>query len=86
MKAYGGVALYIHVFLTSALVEGDWSASRPGRFNSGERAPRAPSTYRIGGLVEPRTGLDDVEKRKFLTLPGLELRPLGRPAHSQSLY
>jgi hypothetical protein len=25
----------------------------------------------------PRTCLDDVEKRKFLTLPGLELRPLG---------
>jgi hypothetical protein len=32
-----------------------------------------------------RAGLDDVEKRKFLTLPGLELRPLGRPARSQSL-
>jgi hypothetical protein len=29
---------------------------------------------------------DDVEKSKFLTLPGLELRPLGRPARSQSLY
>jgi hypothetical protein len=27
-----------------------------------------------------------VEKRIFLTLPGLELRPLGRPASSQSLY
>jgi hypothetical protein len=25
--------------------------------------------------VEPRAGLDDVEKRKFLTLPGLELDP-----------
>jgi hypothetical protein len=32
--------------------------------------------------VGPRIGLDDVEKRKFLTLPGPELRPLGR---SQSL-
>jgi hypothetical protein len=30
--------------------------------------------------------VDDVEKRKFLILPGLELRPLGRPARSQSLY
>jgi hypothetical protein len=29
--------------------------------------------------VRSRAGLDDVEKRKFLTLPGLELRPLGRP-------
>jgi hypothetical protein len=34
----------------------------------------------------PRDGLDDVEKRKTLTLLGLELRPLGRPARSQSLY
>jgi hypothetical protein len=39
-----------------------------------------------GGWVGPRTGLDDVEKRKFLILPGLELRPLGRPARSHSLY
>jgi hypothetical protein len=36
--------------------------------------------------VDHRAGLDDVEKRKFLNLPGLELRPLGRPARSQSLY
>jgi hypothetical protein len=36
--------------------------------------------------VGPRAGLDDVENRKFLTLPGLELRPLGHPARSQSLY
>jgi hypothetical protein len=30
--------------------------------------------------------LDDVEKRKFLTLPGLEPRLLGRPTRNQSLY
>jgi hypothetical protein len=36
--------------------------------------------------VDPRAGLDDVEKRKFLTLSGLELRPFGRLARSQSLY
>jgi hypothetical protein len=36
--------------------------------------------------VNPRSDLDYVEKRKFLTLPGLELRLLGRPARSQSLY
>jgi hypothetical protein len=34
----------------------------------------------------PRARLDDVEKRKFLTLPGLELRLLGCPVRSQSLY
>jgi hypothetical protein len=26
------------------------------------------------------------EKRKFLIIPGLELQPLGRPAHSHTLY
>jgi hypothetical protein len=36
--------------------------------------------------VDPRGGLDDVENRKFLTLPELELQPLRRPARSQSLY
>jgi hypothetical protein len=36
--------------------------------------------------VDPRAGLEDVEKGTFLILPGFELRPLGRPARSQSLY
>jgi hypothetical protein len=36
--------------------------------------------------VDPRAGLDEMEKWKFLTLPGLEPRPLSRPARSQSLY
>jgi hypothetical protein len=36
--------------------------------------------------VDPRAGLDDMEKRKFFTLPGLVLRPLGRPARRLSLY
>jgi hypothetical protein len=36
--------------------------------------------------VDPRVGLDEVEKRKFLILPGLELRPLGRPASRYSNY
>jgi hypothetical protein len=49
-------------------------------------AALSPSNHCAGGWVDPRTGLDDVEKRIFLTLTGLELRPLGRPARSQSLY
>jgi hypothetical protein len=32
--------------------------------------------------VGPGAGLDDMEERKILTLPGLELRPLDCPAHS----
>jgi hypothetical protein len=38
---------------------------------------------RLGG---PRTGLDGVEKKEFLTVPGHELRTLSRPARSQLLY
>jgi hypothetical protein len=36
---------------------------------------RAPDTHWIGGWVDPTAGLDDLEKRKFLTLLGLELQP-----------
>jgi hypothetical protein len=36
--------------------------------------------------VDPRAGLGEVKKRKFLTLPGLELRTLDRRVRSQSLY
>jgi hypothetical protein len=38
MKAYGGVDVYIHVFLTSALVGAERSASRPYHFTPGDRA------------------------------------------------
>ena len=78
MKVYGRVDVQIHTVLTLALVGGETSALRPCRFTHG--------TNWTAGWVGPRVGLDDVEKRKFLTIPGLELRPLGRPACSQSLY
>jgi hypothetical protein len=68
----------VYIFLTWALVGGDRSASCSDRFT--------PGTHWIRGWVGPRAGLDDVEKRIFLTLPGLELRTLGRPARRQSLY
>jgi hypothetical protein len=79
MKSYGGVYVEIHIFLTSALTGGEWLASCPGRFTARERAP---GTDWIEGSVDPRAVLDDVEKRKILTLQELELRPLGRPARS----
>jgi hypothetical protein len=34
-----------------------------------------PGTHWVEGWVGLRVGLDAVEKRQFLTLPGLELRP-----------
>jgi hypothetical protein len=59
MKAYGGVDVQTHIFLTSALVGGEWSASRPGRFTPGERAS---GTHWIGGWVDPRARLNNKEK------------------------
>jgi hypothetical protein len=55
MKTYGGVDVETHVFLTSALVGGGYSASRPGRFTPGERAP---VIHWRGGWVGPRAVLD----------------------------
>jgi hypothetical protein len=59
MNAYGGVDVEIHIFLNTALVGGEWSASRPGSFKPGECAP---GTHWIGGLVDPRAGLENVKK------------------------
>jgi hypothetical protein len=59
MKTHGGVDVYIHVFLTSALVGDKWSASRPGR--------HTPGTHWVG----PRTDLDDVEIYHLLYEGGL---------------
>jgi hypothetical protein len=65
MKTYGGVDVWIHIFLTSALVGGEWSASRTGRFTPGERDH---VIHWIEGWVGPNAGLGLVEKRKILTL------------------
>jgi hypothetical protein len=62
----GGVDIEIHILSTSALV-GEWLASRIGRFT--------PGTHWIGGWVGPRAGLDDMERRQFLTLPGHNSEP-----------
>jgi hypothetical protein len=55
MKAYWGVAVWLHAFLTLALDGGEWSASRPGLFAPRERAP---VSHRIGGWMGSRAGLD----------------------------
>jgi hypothetical protein len=56
MWGSGGIA---PPFLASALDGGGWSASCPGLFTSGERAP---GTHWIGLWVGLRAGLDVVEK------------------------
>jgi hypothetical protein len=83
MKTYAGVDVQIHVFLALALIGDEWSDSHSGRFTQGEGTS---GIHWLGGWVGLRSSLDVMEKRKILLLPGLELRPLGRPASSQSLY
>jgi hypothetical protein len=75
LRTYWGSRGIAPPFLTSALDGGEWLASCLGRF--------IPGNHWIGGWVDPRSGLDVVEKRKSLPLPGTEL---GRPALNPSLY
>jgi hypothetical protein len=65
MNTYGGVDVQIYVFL--ALVDGEWSASRPSRITPAENRP---DTHWRQGWVGPRAGMDGTDKWKFLTLPG----------------
>jgi hypothetical protein len=55
--------------------------SRP-LYPRGKRS-RYPLDRRLSGQ---KTGLDNVERRKIVSLLGFEVRPLGSPARSQSLY
>jgi hypothetical protein len=71
MKTYWGVEIQLHAFLTSALDESEWLASRLGRFTLGERALINPS---IRDWVSPRAGLDVVAKKQYIPLPGIEPR------------
>jgi len=61
MKMYGELEVYIHSFLTSALGEGVWSASRPACFTP---EGRDPVTHWIGGWAGPRPGLDTAAKKR----------------------
>jgi hypothetical protein len=83
MKAYAGVDIDINIYFTSAFAGGELSASRSGHFTPGKEVP---GTHWMGRWMDPTAGLDDLEKWTFLTLSWLELRPLGLPARSQSLY
>jgi hypothetical protein len=52
MKTYKGVDVYIHIFLTSALIGGEWSDSRLGRFTPGKES-LVPIVYEDGWIPEP---------------------------------
>jgi hypothetical protein len=71
MKPYCGVDVETHFFLPQHYLEVSGQLHAPAALLPGT----APGTHWIGGWMGPRTGQDDVEKTKFMTLPGLELRP-----------
>jgi hypothetical protein len=82
----GGVDVYIHIFLNSALVGGEWWASRPGRFAPRGMIPRYPLDRRLGG---PRVGVEAVEKKEILPLPGIEpgaVQPVAIPTELSGLH
>jgi hypothetical protein len=83
MKTYGGSRFIDRSFLDLG-TSWRWVVSfTPRPLNP---QGKAPSAHWIGGWVGPRACLDAVERRKFLPLPELELRPPGFQARSQSLY
>jgi hypothetical protein len=53
MKAYGGVDVQTHVFLTSGLDGGEWSLLRPGRFSPGERAQSQSGRHGELKILDP---------------------------------
>jgi hypothetical protein len=73
MKAYEVVDVWIHIFFTSALVGGEWSASLPDRFTP---EVRNLSIHWIGGWMSNRDGLDE----KILDPTGARPRLFRRPA------
>jgi hypothetical protein len=64
LKRKANVLYKICVFLTSALVGGDWSLSRPGFFTPNGKSFWYSLERR--GWVGPRVGLDDMERREIL--------------------
>jgi hypothetical protein len=69
MKTYGGVDVLFQILLTSALAGGERQLHTPAALHPGKQPP---CTHLIGGWVGPRAGMDNVEKRKFLTPQGTQ--------------
>jgi hypothetical protein len=58
------------LFLTSAILDGEWSASRPGPFNLPRwKSPRYPLYRRLGG---PKSRFEGCGEEKMLNPPGVQ--------------
>jgi hypothetical protein len=88
MKVYGGVRVQLHTFFTSAINEGKWSASCPGRFVPGTHfirlgGPQSQSR-RFGEEVSPTPiGIRTSDRPARSLLPH-RLRYAGSPKPCQS--
>jgi hypothetical protein len=83
MKSYGGVHVEIRILLTSALVGGEWSATRYGCFNPQGNNPQYLFDRRLG---EPQSRSGRRGQEKILDPTGTRTPTRGSPARSQSLY
>jgi hypothetical protein len=82
--AWGERRYSSYLFLTSALVGGEWSASRPDHALPRRKDPRYPLYRRLGG-PQSRSGHRGYRKNP-LSLPEIEPRSPGRSVRSQTLY
>jgi hypothetical protein len=74
VKAYGGMILWVHLFLTSALDKGDYSPHL--------LADRLSGKSPLGGWMGPTASVGALEKGCLLRFPLIEPRFIGRTAHS----
>jgi hypothetical protein len=72
MLTHREVEVSLLSFLTSALGGGEWSVSHPDRVTLGETIPGAH--WIEEDWVGLRSGLDSVENKNSLLLPGIEPR------------
>lgn len=77
MRRVSGVEVYFHVFLTSAVDEGEWSGSGSGRFTPVERTP-IPIVLQVGWTSELLWAFQGREKSRSPNV----IRTLNRPVRT----
>jgi hypothetical protein len=77
MKVYQEAEIWLHTVIAAALDGGEWSASGPSDFISGERAS---DTYCLRGWVGHKVGLEAVGKREIALHRGTQNMISGSPS------
>ena len=83
-RAYVGVEVQLHSFVTWVPDEGEWSASQISFLAPAERAPTTPRHSRLG-RCQSQSGCCGKQKN-LLPWPGIKTRFLGGPAYSLVSY